>query len=914
MDRPTENPKKIPDLSAFLEPSHPAPLLLDHAGLSIDPELIQQARRHAGDMLGMSAKPPASSLLPPVPPPAPAGFNGNRLPAFLTLKGHILQDLEGNLTRLLSLNMSRREAVAQYLDRLAGHASGPTALSGSLDAAGGLRRWIEGPRNPAQSAALQSYFEEVALFTLGQALLLKAWSDRGIRRWSEADLKDLNWVINSAIKPFVPLDRESWQVARQNIYSWYKPSPFIQSEIWSVIGAWEIASEGPAFLLTLLSTSRQSRPMSADPQGYDSRFYQALWNQLPSFGFNPAASPGPIKRSWIGFSPTLRDGGVVRASAPHAVTWIGLEASPFHLLTAELLQLWFGLSSPPLWAIGTGLEVHTRDQLSLNLGSPKPSLLSRIAEQEACDLAFVFEERAVRAQGRNPEAQGLREQLELLPYFKKLRSPGTSLGDLQACVALTKLRPNGLLWWAREEPLSTSDGSEMLNFLLDRAKVLCEWDLSDLSHGLPGARLPLFPKYLYLFGREPKVEERLTHRPLRITLHGQIRSHVEVPIIFQDMLAAASRPAPVEPRGSWTLHVQKSPTPQREWAERWPDPACMATIRNLERLRDVSIPLASATTIRHTPEGEKTPDARPSSWHVHPGLKGFWIACESDGAEGRRLAARPLPIPGHEAQGSGYLILLPDETWVAPLSRYLESKAVHNWLDHHAERRGGRWLLNEQVIKCIPVPKALLHGLGFEGHRISAENETTARQVVEKPETAGAILPRLCWDETGDPVRAAIFIRASGELAKLQSGHASFLSVITESGKIRWGQLLKMLPASECVSVPLHSRVGIVGNLPLHMAIGRIERVKAPAPGILLATEAGFHLSLTSDSPILLDMLMEQLEGLTSPTWAELVSYLRLPRRLELAESTASDILRLHGDQCRRLRELNELLSACSLL
>src|SRR5690606_14325229 len=104
---------------------------------------------------------------------------------------------------------------------------------------------------------------------------------------------------------------------------------------------------------------------------------------------------------------------------------------------------------------GTGLEVHSRDQLSLALGSPKPSLLSRIADMEACDLAFVLEERIIRSGMRSPEGQRLREQLEALAYFKKLRSAGTTLGDLQACISLSKLRPGGLLWWAREEPLSS---------------------------------------------------------------------------------------------------------------------------------------------------------------------------------------------------------------------------------------------------------------------------------------------------------------------------------------------------------------------------------------------------------------------------------------------------------------------------
>jgi hypothetical protein len=59
-------------------------------------------------------------------------------------------------------------------------------------------------------------------------------------------------------------------------------------------------------------------------------------------------------------------------------------------------------------------------------------------------------------------------------------------------------------------------------------------------------------------------------------------------------------------------------------------------------------------------------------------------------------------------------------------------------------------------------------------------------------------------------------------------------------------------------------------------------------------------------------MLWDQLQGVTHPTWAELMGYLKLPRNLELAEATASDVLRSHGEQVTRLRELAELLGACA--
>ena len=44
--------------------------------------------------------------------------------------------------------------------------------------------------------------------------------------------------------------------------------------------------------------------------------------------------------------------------------------------------------------------------------------------------------------------------------------------------------------------------------------------------------------------------------------------------------------------------------------------------------------------------------------------------------------AEPLPHPGSEAQGLGYMVLVPDEAWVAPLISYLRSEEVRTWLDH----------------------------------------------------------------------------------------------------------------------------------------------------------------------------------------------------------------------------------------
>jgi hypothetical protein len=849
------------------------------------------------------------------------------------MKTLILDELHANPMRLLALNPSRRDSVLQHLERLA---SQPTSIENPSD----LRRWIEGPRTQQQEGALRCYFEELALVTMGQAILLKAWSDRGLRSWSEPDLGRLNWALSTALKTHLPLDREGWVITRPNIYSWYNPSPSIQREIWASFRAWRFTDEGPGFLTSLLGVAKQNSSEGYEAQGYDSKFFESLWQRIASpasgFGSLDGVSCGPIKRKRTVFCPTLRDGAVVR-TGPTSLNWIGTEEAPYPLMIAELIQLWWGPAAPPLWNLGSGLEVHTRDQLSLafdqNQGRPairetlntstKASLNARIADMEAADLAYVLEERPTRSQDRSRESLKFRELVQSLPYFKKLKAPGTSLGMLQSCVALSKLRPDGMLWWAREEALSPLEGSEALNFVLERAKIVAEWDLSLLTHSLPG-KLPLFPKYLYLMKREPDLHERMAHRPLKISVSGQIRSHVEVPLVLADLLRAGDahlRKENQTTRAHWSIQVHQSPTPQHEWADRWPAPVEAALVRRLDSLRHMSAPLASSTTIRPTPPGDP---AKGHTWAIHESLRGLWIEA-AFGDEGRKLVTHELPRVSGITNGSGFMILLPSEAWVAPLRSYLESRIVQEWLDQNAERKNERWVLTEQIVKWIPVPKTLMKWLGSGDGSPSfatplpGEWEKIASELQYAPGEVCAALARLDSLAAVDPeassdIRAALFVRASHALTAARIEHRRLLGIVNKDGRVRWRDVLEILPKTECVSITLHPRVRLQGNLPSHLPIARIERIKVPQPGILLTTDSGFALRLISDDSMLLDMMVDQLEGVTYATWAEVVAFLKLPRRREIAETTASDLIRSHGEQMIRIADMEKLLSACQLV
>jgi hypothetical protein len=807
----------------------------------------------------------------------------------ISLKGQILQELHTNIAKLLTLNPSRREAIALYLDQLARQNPAPSHSQGVADPAGGLRRWLEGPRSPAQAQALQIYFEELALLVLGQAILMKAWSDRGIRRLGQSDLGRLNWALSTALKPHVPLDREGWQLTRPNLYSWYNPNQVIQSELWATLESCTLDQDGPSLLTSLLGLTRQ-HPTDRG-EGYDARFFKSLWETTS--GVLPAqAGSSLIKRERILFTPTLREGSLVR-TGPQPVSWIGMERSPFLLMVAELMQLFRGPAQPPVWAVGTGLEAHSRDQLSLSLGSPKPSLLSRIAEFESCDVSVVLEERAIRFQGRSVESSRLREQLEQFPQLKKLKSSGSSLGDFQALVALSKLRPGGVFWWAREEALSTDDGAELLGQLLEKGKLLCHWDFSGLEYSLP-VSLPLFPKHLYLFAREPRMEERLSHRPGSVVLRGQIRSHVEVPFVLEDALSSMQRAC--QPRGQWQIHCQTSPTTQKDWIDRWPDPTDLGKVQKLEALRQNSVPLAALATIRPSPDG-------PKGWSIPEPLAGVWIKLENDD-DGRRLVVQPLPRPGREARGSGFLILLPAESWCAPVAAFLRLPIVRDWLDQNAERKSDRWILGEQVVRWIPIPKGLVS-------RLEAGFTPGPGDGFERPERIRDL--RASLEKASPETHLDLFLGAACAMAALDSGQSRLLGVVAADQTIRWGKLLEILPAAECTSLSMHPRLHCSGTLPPHVPIARVDRVKAPQPGIILATELGPYLKITSDQRLLLDMAWEQLQDVSHHTWSEVVKSVRLPRRTDVAEATAADLLRLHGEQSQRLKELSQLLSACSV-
>jgi hypothetical protein len=325
----------------------------------------------------------------------------------------------------------------------------------------------------------------------------------------------------------------------------------------------------------------------------------------------------------------------------------------------------------------------------------------------------------------------------------------------------------------------------------------------------------------------------------------------------------------------------------------------------------------------------------------------------------RKLSVQAIPETGEERQGQGWFILLHDESWIAPLSRYLESDDIRDWLDHHAERRGPSWHINDGLLKYLPIPRSLLAALGApihgtqspmtstgnrpsnliplisqaSAHPISdspssagqrevsnsagfalplpGEWEKLASELAYSPQTVRTRLAELERHPRGGEIRSALFIRASRILQHLESTQGRLLSLVAADGRICWKELFEILPRADFTTVPAHPLLRLSGSLPPHLPIARFERTRAPMPGILLMTDSGFHLHMASEDSRILDMLVDQLTGVKHPTWSELVAFLKLPRRMDQVESAASEVLRSHGEQSARLIALRDFLNDC---
>lgn len=859
---------------------------------------------------------PSAAPAPLLRSPSPFhSTTARHLPAGIIALIHaIVSDLESRPNCILGLNPSRRDAICNHLNQLAFGNSPGTGRPN-------LGTWLQPGRTSAESQALFSYFEEVALMTIGQALLLKRWSDRGLRPFRSEHLGKLNYELSTGLRPHVPLHREGFHLTRPNLYSWYTLPTALQEELFQTLETIDLREESPTLLLELSTDGRRFSPEWPELLGYDSRFYCEASSELLRWATIARTSAAKKK---IGFTPTLRLGQITHANGEDS-QWIGCEENTFSLLISEMIDLWWGPKAPPVWANTHALDVHPREQLSLlstSAGAPglKSPTITLLSDMEACDFGWIAEE-------RTQKASKWKAQLDSLPFFKKLRTSGTHLGTLQACVAVTKIRPGGRLVWAREEPITNDEGGEALSHLLGRAKLLAEIDLSGVEHSLP-TRRPLFPRFLYVFERELQHDVRLAHRPVRWIGQGAIKSHVEIPLFLSDVFATLPSTSTTQPslpnRANWKLSSQVSPLAQKEWMNRWPDPACARSLSALEEMNRGTVPLANLATIRgvnrvqvealaHTPSGiletiagkvESISTNRGKG--IDPRQPGLFVEAVSGvvgQSDSRRLQARAFGelVPGMEY--SGFAVLLRDPAWIEPIRAFLESSRVAQWLEHHAERRGEKWVLSESLVKMIPIPERLASAIARDSG--SSELREFALAVSKAPESlqsATTLPPEVRY------VAVAVALR---EL-ELHSTRLRPFIVTGESGetRIEWSKLLGLLGSADSLPLTHHPFIRIVGTIPPNVPLTKVERLKAPQNGLLLMTESGGLQKVVFDHRMLAEMAWDQAKFHPHPTWGELVATIRLPRSLEMAESAAHEILVSYEDVERRRKALKNWLSA----
>ena len=135
--------------------------------------------------------------------------------------------------------------------------------------------------------------------------------------------------------------------------------------------------------------------------------------------------------------------------------------------------------------------------------------------------------------------------------------------------------------------------------------------------------------------------------------------------------------------------------------------------------------------------------------------------------------------------------------------------------------------------------------------------------------------------------------------------------MIDKAGQVAWGPIIAALPVSERVPFTLHPNVRITGTLPPHLPIIRFEQVRKPLEGLVCSTESGLHTQVFCENTALFEILWSQIQAFNHPTWSELVQQVSLPRQIELARTTASEILRFHHEHTQRESQMKEFLTTC---
>ncbi len=816
---------------------------------------------------------------------------------------------------LLKLNPSRREAIARFLAEMSQQAE-------PIDPQQTLKNFVRLDRTPVEQEAIKQLFKQIAFVQIGKALLLRSWNKKTNLPFQQSDLKDLTSSIEKALRPFIHLQTSTWQLIQKNFYSWYKMTPEFQERLWNLFS--RMGDEDEKVRDWLLNQAiHLSAETLGERQRYQEELYKHLWKHLEKSSILDARFSQNLKKKipTFAYCPTLRDGSIMQ-HAPESIQWVGFESLTFELIFCEIRSLWNKPQTPFLWVKGSGLELCMEPQSNLLVTNDgRMNVLQQIEEITSCDLAFIAEETPVRTQARTLAAQSLRKQVEQHSVLRKLKHPNATRGMYQACQAMDKLRQNGIMIWAREELLSEASGKTVLQYILNEAKLLMIADFTALQCDDEKIRLNL-PKALYIFKRENQMEERKNHRPILIKAYGSLRQNQEVALLFERVFAVLHHPESIFPAEPFALHARLSPVGQIEWEQHWLNPSDDHLVERIEDLKRHASPLGQLAVVRSIPHPQIKNELMDSEQHLfdHHELSkncGFFAWAESHKNGCELLTSQAHHPPRHLKPGTPLFWIVPSqESWLSSLQMLLRSSLIQDWLNYTNERKKGVWVLKEQDLKSIPVPKHIddYLKLSYGTAPLSPDERHLLEQIAIEPNITHHHLQK--HFQQNPLLRAATFERAAEVLLSHETNHSMLFSLILSEDQMDWQKLIQsFLPDPETATLNQHPLIRFSSTLPPHFPIHQVTSIKQPSAGILLANNKGLTQQLFIQHAWLRDLTLEQIHRVLrahpEPTFAELCAQIRLPKNPDHCLNIGQQLLKTFSQEKMRRKELVHLMGAC---
>lgn len=839
---------------------------------------------------------------------APQSRQAHRLQAFKDYLDRVVAEHSQNPSELLKLNPSRKESLGRFLSELARQPE-------PADPVKALLSFIAPERTTVEHQAVVNLYRQIVVVHLAKVLLLRCWSERGLCPFSDADFRDPNAALDRMLRVHATLARPAWQITQKNFFSWYKPSAMREKELAHLLEhAGNLTQEDVRDWILELAVATSASTLG-ERDRYTRTLYKSIWNaiesnkllrEIPNLpGFQPGAR--------FGYCPTLREGSVFQ-DAPQGLEWIGFESINFELIFAELRSLWNGPRPPLLWAKGSGLEMRSDGQGQLPWNTGSVDIIDQIDGINSCDIAWIIEETIIKPQGRSLAAQALRRKVDEHPRLKKLKHLGTSRGMFQALQSLEKLRSGGIMIWVREELLTDESGKPILNELIQEAQILLIADLTALRSEDATVQRDL-PKALYLFRREANIELRQSHRPVMVKAFGALHSEADVGLLFQRLFQLVQKPDVVFPPEPFSLNARVSPLIQVEWENRWMNPADDVWVDRIEHLKRNSESLANLCTIRLLKEKKKNASETNNTPMQPASGNGFFVTITHSKNESELKTSsgqEDLTLPT-DIDAEIFWVAPMQAEWCAPLRRLMESNFTRDWLNYHAERRHGCWVIRELDLRSLPVPtelaQALRSGASPDHEPITAELDPLRFPTEHIQARLKALAPE-------QPIlRGYAFWKAAHALEFIEQQSKPLFSLLLPNDELDWHRLFEAtLSPAQLTSLDRHPLIRIQGPLPDLASVTQITRIKTPGDGLLLTSEKSIYKQVLVFDPWLLqvieDSLNRMLKKLGSITWKEALQNLLVPRDIPPAQEIATQVIQgVHAERLR-MREIHHLLGA----